>query len=90
MLVLELRELDFDTERPLEIKLTNGSCTPKIVESLKEVLANDPAPTQVFLQLDAGPQTTVLRLGSEFYVDTTNGLHAELTALLGPKAVVTI
>jgi hypothetical protein len=30
----------------------------------------------------------VLRLGSEFYVDTHNGLHAELKALLGPKATV--
>jgi hypothetical protein len=32
----------------------------------------------------------VLRLGSQYYVDTTNGLHAELKALLGPKAVVAV
>ncbi len=90
MMAMELREPDLDTERPLEIRLENGSCTPRVVDSLKEVLANHPGSTQVFLHLDAGPQTTVLRLGSEFYVDTTNGLHAELKALLGPKAVVTI
>jgi hypothetical protein len=30
----------------------------------------------------------VLRLGSEFSVDTSNGLHAELKALLGPNTVL--
>ncbi len=35
------------------------------------------------MHLDGGAQTTVLRLGSEYCVDTTNGLHAELKAHLG-------
>ena len=87
-MALELREPDLDTERPLEIMLPTGSCTPKVVDSLKEVLASHPGSTQVFLHLDAGMQTTVLRLGSQYYVDTTNGLHAELKTLLGSRALL--
>jgi hypothetical protein len=34
-------------------------------------------------------QTTVLRLGSEFCVDTGNGLHAELKANLGSSISIT-
>ncbi|MEA2447224.1 MAG: polymerase subunit alpha, partial [Actinomycetota bacterium] len=90
LMALELREPDLATDRPLEIALPADGCTPKVVDSLKEVLASHPGSTQVFLHLATGPSTTVLRLGSEFSVDTTNGLHAELKALLGPKAVVTV
>jgi DNA polymerase-3 subunit alpha len=90
LMALELREPDLATEKPLEISLPADGCTPKVVDSLKEVLASHPGSTKVFLHLASGASTTVLRLGSEFSVDTTNGLHAELKALLGPKAVVTV
>jgi DNA polymerase-3 subunit alpha len=50
-------------------------------------LTSHPGSTQVFLHLDSGTARTVLRLGSEFWVDTGNGLHAELKALLGPGAL---
>jgi DNA polymerase III subunit alpha len=88
LMAMEVREPDLETDRALEIVLPADGCTPKMVDSLKEVLASHPGSTQVFLHLAAGASTTVLRLGSEFYVDTHNGLHAELKALLGPKATV--
>jgi DNA polymerase-3 subunit alpha len=88
MMAMEVREPDLETDRALEIVLPADGCTPKMVESLKEVLASHPGSTQVFLHLATGTSTTVLRLGSEFYVDMHNGLHAELKALLGPKATV--
>jgi DNA polymerase-3 subunit alpha len=79
---LELSRPRLD-ERPFEIRLQPGACTPQFVGRLKDVLADHPGTTQVFLHLASGAKTTVLRLGSEFCVDTDNGLHAELKATLG-------
>jgi len=70
-------------ERPFEIRLLPGACTPQFVGRLKDILADHPGTTQVFLHLATEAKTTVLRLGSEFCVDTRNGLHAELKATLG-------
>ncbi|MDP9223710.1 MAG: DNA polymerase III subunit alpha, partial [Actinomycetota bacterium] len=86
----EIIEPRFGDERPLVINLPASSCTSKTVQTLKDVLASHPGTTQVFLHLVSTIKTTVLRLGSEFYVDTHNGLHAELKALLGPNAVISI
>ncbi|MDQ4024717.1 MAG: DNA polymerase III subunit alpha, partial [Actinomycetota bacterium] len=88
LIVLEAHEPDLGEDRPLLINLGADRCTPKLVERLKHVLADHPGNTQVFLNLNNAARTTVLRLGSEFCVDPSNGLHAELKALLGPDALV--
>jgi len=90
MIAMELREPDLSKEELVQIQLPADSCTPTVVDSLKEVISNHPGTTPVFLLLKTGAAETVLRLGSEFYVDTSNGFHAELKALLGPKAVVNV
>ncbi len=87
LMAMEIREPELGEERPLEIVLPANSCSQKVIDSLKDVLANHPGGTQVFLHLAKGLETTVFRLGSEYHVDTTNGLHAELKALLGPHAL---
>ena len=84
MMAMEIHEPRLD-ERPFEIVMPVESCTPKLVTDLKDILANHPGQTQVLLHLDKGAETTVLRLGSEFSVDTSNGLHAELKAELGTR-----
>jgi DNA polymerase-3 subunit alpha len=82
LIASEVHEPRLD-DRPFVIHITNESCTASLVDRLREVLANHPGSTQVFVHLGGGPRTTVLRLGSEFCVDTGNGLHAELKAQLG-------
>src|SRR5919106_774465 len=86
MIATEIHEPKLGESLPLEIRLAVDSCTPDVVEQLKEVLSAHPGSTQVFLHLDKQTRTTVLRLGSEYWVNTTNGIHAELKALLGPTA----
>ena len=88
MMALEFLEPDLGEDRPLVINLAVEACTARVVDSLKDVLANHPGTTQVFLHLAKDRKTTVLRLGSQFSVDTSNGLHAELKALLGPATVL--
>jgi len=84
----EIHKPDLGEDRPLQITLPVEACTSTTVDTLKDVLTSHPGSTQVFLHLDNGAKTTVLRLGSQFAVDTSNGLHAELKALLGPKALI--
>jgi DNA polymerase-3 subunit alpha len=88
LIAMEMREPELGEEKPLEIFLAMEACTEKTVGDLKDVLSSHPGGTQVFLHIAKAEQTTVLRLGSEFSVDTSNGLHAELKALLGPHALV--
>ena len=84
----EVHKPDLGEDKPLEIVLPVEACTSTTVDTLKDVLTSHPGSTQVFLRLDNGQKSTVLRLGSQFAVDTTNGLHAELKALLGPRALI--
>jgi DNA polymerase III subunit alpha len=86
-IALEVYEPKLGTEEPLVINLPADACTEVVVEQLKDVLAGHPGSTQVFLHLAKSRKTTVLRLGSDFCVDATNGLHAEIKALLGPGAL---
>ncbi len=88
LMALEFHEPDLGDDRPLVINLPLEACTQKVVDSLKGVLGNHPGSTHVFLHLAKDTKTTVLRLGSQFAVDTSNGLHAELKALLGPTSLV--
>jgi DNA polymerase III subunit alpha len=87
LVALEVHEPKLGDETPLVIRLPLDRCTPRFVGQLKEVLGCHPGATQVFLHLSHSAKTTVLRLGSEFWVDSRNGLHAELKALLGPEAL---
>ena len=87
-MALEVHEPNLGDARPLVINLAADVLTDRTIDTLKEVLQSHPGSTQVFLHLAKGTKTTVLRLGSEFAVNTANGLFAELKAVLGPAAVI--
>ena len=72
---------------PVTITLPVARCTPPLVDRLKEVLATHPGTTEVRLQVQAGENLTVLRLGDGFRVTPTSSLFADLKALLGPGAL---
>ncbi len=90
LIALEITKPDLE-DRPLVINLAAEACTANVVSQLKEVLSSHPGSTQVFLELAAHRQRkTVLRLGSEFWVDSSNGLAAELKVLLGPESLASL
>jgi DNA polymerase-3 subunit alpha len=89
-IAMDIHEPKLGTDVPLVINLPIETCTQRVVDQLKDVLSNHPGSTQVFLQLAKSEKRTVLKLGSQFWVDTSNGLHAELKALLGPDALQSI
>ena len=68
----------------LRINLAPNAVSTPLLADLRELLAEHPGDSEVFLHLGA---SKVLRLSDEFAVDTGNGLMAELRVLLGPDAL---
>jgi DNA polymerase-3 subunit alpha len=68
---------------PLHLALPMNALTDDRVASLKRLLLEHPGPVPVLLHVGA----KCIRLASEFSVDTTKGLLAELRVLLGPACL---
>jgi DNA polymerase-3 subunit alpha len=76
-------ELAVDGLIDLRISLPLNSLTDRKVDGLKRLLAEHPGDSPVFLHIGK----KVLRLPSEFNVDSRRGLVGELRVLLGPNAI---
>jgi DNA polymerase III subunit alpha len=72
---------------PLVLTIPADTCTPDLVERLKEVLSSHPGLTPVHLRLVSGESTKLLRLQDDFRVERRNGLYGELKSLLGSSAM---
>jgi DNA polymerase-3 subunit alpha len=71
---------------PLLISLPITSCTPPIVERIKEILRSHPGKREVHLQIsDAGSQT-VMKIDA--LVTSSPSLSADLKSILGPDCLV--
>jgi DNA polymerase III subunit alpha len=68
---------------PLHLSLPLHALTDERVESLKRLLSEHPGHSPVMLHVGA----KCIRLASQFSVDTTRGLLAELRVLLGPTCL---
>ena len=77
-------ELSYGETVPLEVTLPLASLSDATVEELKRLLVTHPGSRPVVVHVG----TKRLRLGSQFTVDTSNGLHADLRTLLGVDCVV--
>ena len=76
-------ELMADGLRDLRISLPLGTLTDRTVDDLKRLLSDHPGHSPVLLHVG----DKVLRLPSEFNVDSSRGLTGELRVLLGPHAI---
>jgi DNA polymerase III subunit alpha len=73
-----------DETPPLRLKLSATQLTDETVARLKELFADFPGESEVFILLG---ERQVLRLADDVRVDLRSGLVGELRALLGPDAV---
>jgi DNA polymerase-3 subunit alpha len=71
------------TDQPLHVELPIHALTDERVESLKRLLSEHPGPSPVLLHVGA----KCVRLASQWSVDITRGLLAELRVLLGPACL---
>ncbi|MEU5692548.1 DNA polymerase III subunit alpha [Actinosynnema sp. NPDC020468] len=82
LVVPDLSELG---AQALRLKVNASRCDPKLVTSLKEVLAAHPGTTEVHLNLIINAsRNTVLKLDDALRVQPTPSLMGDLKALLGP------
>jgi DNA polymerase-3 subunit alpha len=90
MVAMELSapDLVLDGAPPVRLRVRPGALTDAKTTQLKEILAEHPGESQVFVHLESHEKTTVVRLGDEFCVSDRNGLLAELRVLLGPDCVL--
>ncbi|MEZ5142035.1 MAG: DNA polymerase III subunit alpha [Acidimicrobiales bacterium] len=74
-----------DGAPPLRVHLHPARASEKVLTQLKALLSEHPGESQVFLHLG---DRQVLRLPSQFCVEASTGLVAELRVLLGADAVL--
>jgi DNA polymerase III subunit alpha len=78
-------DLATDVRSELRIVLSPNALTDSKVNQLKHLLSEHPGASPVLLHVGE----TVLKLPTEFNVDSHRGLVGELRVLLGPKAILT-
>jgi len=83
-----IHEPDIESERVVRLRVASQRMSVGLVNQLKEVLANHPGPTPVYLHLEGTPAEKVVRLGPEHTVEARTALYAELRALLGSDSVL--
>jgi DNA polymerase-3 subunit alpha len=67
----------------LQLRLDAAAMQPDLFEDLRDVLANFPGDAEVVVELASARGCRRLRLGSNFRVQRSAGLYAELAQLLG-------
>jgi DNA polymerase III subunit alpha len=78
-----------DRERPgrFVLRLDAGRLEPGLIADLKAVFECFPGTSDVLLEMDTREGTRRLRFGSDYRVDPSPALRAELDQLLGSRAV---
>jgi DNA polymerase-3 subunit alpha len=86
LVVMEVRPVDLTPadDLALEVAVRLAALNETVVSELKGLLVTHPGPRPVVLHLGSKR----LRLGDDFRVDTSNGLHADLRRLLGMDCIV--
>ena len=80
-------ELVLDGGIPVRVRMKLAALSDDKVNRLKDILAEHPGDSPVFVHLESPDKTTVLRLGDDHLVDAGNGLFAELRVLLGSDCI---
>lgn len=83
-----VRELEIKDDGALRLEMPAGRLSPLVVGRLREVLANHPGITPVYLHVQEGRRHQVVKLSDDLRVECRSALYAELRELLGQRAVV--
>ncbi len=84
LVCMEIKRPDLNTrDEPLHLQVPVHALTDDRLQSLKRLLGEHPGPSPVLLHVGA----KCIRLASQWSVDTTRGLLAELRVLLGPACL---
>jgi DNA polymerase-3 subunit alpha len=68
----------------LTLRVEAAAFGPGLLDELKTVFSHFPGESEVLLEMETREGLRCLRFGSSYRVQPSNGLRAELDALLGP------
>jgi DNA polymerase-3 subunit alpha len=90
LVAMELRrpELVLDSGPPVRIRARLQSFDEAKVAALKDLLAQHPGDSPVFVHLEGPEKVTVVRIADDFSVGATGALYAELRVLLGADCIL--
>ena len=80
-------DLVLDGGPPVRLRVPAGGLSEQMLEELQDLLTRHPGDSTVFVQVEEPDRTTVVQLGDDYCVDSTNGLYADLRILLGADCV---
>jgi DNA polymerase-3 subunit alpha len=82
---VEVVEVGDSDAEPLRVRVPPQLLSQQTVAHLKQILADHPGGSPVFLQLG---ERQVVRLPDQWNVDTSNGLLGQLRVVLGANAIM--
>ena len=88
LIAQRVSEPDLSPEKVVRLRIPAVQMSPDLVADLKEILANHPGPTPVYMHLSGEGNDTVVRLGVDHGVEPRTALYAELREVLGSGAVL--
>ena len=83
-----ITEPDLSPEKIVRLRVPAVRMSHDLVSELKDILANHPGNTPVYVHLSGDGDDTVVRLGAEHTVESRTALYAELRELLGAGSVL--
>jgi DNA polymerase-3 subunit alpha len=81
-------DLVLDGGPPVRLRVKLGQLDERRVAELRSLLERHPGDSPVFVHLQGPDRETVLRLGDDHLVDSSNGLHAELRVMFGADCIL--
>ncbi len=83
-----ISEPDLSAEQAIRLRIPAVRMSQDLVTEMKQILANHPGTTPVFMHLSGEGNDTVVRIGADHSVEPRTALYAELREVLGPGAVL--
>ncbi len=88
LIAQRISEPDLSPEQVVRLRIPAVRMSQDLVTELKNILANHPGKTPVYMHLSGEGSDTVVRLGVDHGVEPRTALYAELREVLGSGAVL--
>jgi len=86
-IALSISEPELTSDNSVRIRVPASRMSASVAENLKDVLANHPGTSPVFIHMTGEGGEKVVRVSADHAVDPRSALFAELRGMFGPSAV---
>ncbi len=86
-IAMSISEPELTSDNSVRIRVSASRMSASVAENLREVLANHPGTSPVFIHMTGEGGEKVVRVSADHAVDPRSALFAELRGMFGPSAV---